>query len=214
MECQCAGQTASGVHGVRLMLYGVARAGLPGRWPTGYRPDPAEHPGLAESITGVPAAQAIRFAKGFARNATESGGRSMIIMGGGICHWFTAMSSPLGVGAAHVDRIDGRNGGGWAHYVGQERCVVDRVADDGVAWSRPPRQAQRVVLSMRTPTNRRYDGYGADKRQPGKVAAGFIASTMDLLTSVRQWGWSPFYPGPDRSVSISPTRLAPRAATW
>ena len=36
----------------------------------------------------MPAEQCIRIAREFARNAEESGGRSMIIMGAGICQWF------------------------------------------------------------------------------------------------------------------------------
>jgi nitrate reductase alpha subunit len=77
-----------------LAHYAVQREGLPGEWPTGYD-DPSQQntPAWQESITGVPAAQAIRVAKEFARNAEESGGRSMVIMGGGICHCSTAMSS-------------------------------------------------------------------------------------------------------------------------
>src|SRR4029453_1263130 len=73
------------VFDLMLAQYGVARPGLPGDWPTGY--DDASQlytPAWQEPITGVSAAQSIRIAKEFARNAEESGGRSMIIMGAGI----------------------------------------------------------------------------------------------------------------------------------
>ena len=79
-------------------------------------------PAWQEAITSVPAAAAARVAREFARNAELSRGRSMIAMGAGTNHWF------------HSDQIyrtfftltmlcgcQGVNGGGWAHYVGQEK---------------------------------------------------------------------------------------------
>ncbi|MGV7557887.1 molybdopterin-dependent oxidoreductase, partial [Mycobacterium kansasii] len=79
-------------------------------------------PAWQEPITGVPAAQAIRVAREFARNAEESGGRSMVIMGGGICHWFHSDVMYRAVLAMlMLTGSMGRNGGGWAHYVGQEK---------------------------------------------------------------------------------------------
>src|SRR5690606_40844587 len=71
-----------------LAQYGVRGEGLPGRWPRGY--DDADEPytpAWQESITSVPAAKAARIAREFARNAVDSGGRSMIIMGAGADHW-------------------------------------------------------------------------------------------------------------------------------
>ena len=109
------------VFDLMLAQYGVQRAelNLPGQWPTGYDdPSTPYTPAWQESITGVSAAQAIRVARELARNSEESGGRSMIIMGAGICQWFhgdatyrAVLSLLLLTGAM------GRNGGGWAHYV-------------------------------------------------------------------------------------------------
>jgi nitrate reductase alpha subunit len=77
------------VFDLMLAQYGVARPGLPGDWPTEYTDASQPYtPAWQEPITGVSAAQAIRVAKEFARNAEEAGGRSMIIMGAGICQWF------------------------------------------------------------------------------------------------------------------------------
>src|SRR5690606_984896 len=112
------------VFDLMLAQYGVARPGLPGDWPTGY--DDATRPytpAWQEQITGVSAAQAIRIATEFARNAEESGGRSMIIMGAGICQWFHGDATYRAVLALLLlTGSMGRNGGGWAHYVGQEKC--------------------------------------------------------------------------------------------
>ena len=62
-------------------------------------------------------------AKEFAQNAIDTGGRSMIIMGAGINHWFnsdTIYRSILNL--VLLCGCQGVNGGGWAHYVGQEKC--------------------------------------------------------------------------------------------
>jgi len=190
-----------------LMLahYGVARPGLPGEWPTGY--DDASHPNTPawqEPITGVSAAQAIRVAREFARSAEESGGRSMIIMGGGICHWFHGDAIYRSVLALlMLTGSMGRNGGGWAHYVGQEKVrpltgwQTMAMATD---WSRPPRQVPGASYWYAHTDQWRYDAYGADKLT-SPVGRGRFAGkhTMDLLASATAMGWSPFYPQFDRS---------------
>ena len=67
----------------------------------------------------------------------------MIIMGGGICHWFHGDAIYRAVLALlMLTGSMGRNGGGWAHYVGQEKVrpltgfQTMAMATD---WSRPPR---------------------------------------------------------------------------
>ena len=117
-------QLVTTVFDLMLAQYGVHRPGCPATWPTGYD-DAAEPytPAWQEPITGVSAAQAIRVAREFARNAEESGGRSMIIMGAGICQWFHGDATYRAVLALLLlTGSMGRNGGGWAHYVGQEKC--------------------------------------------------------------------------------------------
>ena len=69
------------------------------------------------------ASQVVRVAQEFAHNAEESGGRSMIIMGAGICQWFHGDATYRAILAMLIlTGSMGRNGGGWAHYVGQEKC--------------------------------------------------------------------------------------------
>lgn len=111
-----------------LAQYGVNRPvlNLPGQWPTGYDDANSPYtPAWQESITGVSAGQAIRIAKEFARNAEESGGRSMIIMGAGICQWFHGDATYRAVLALLLlTGSMGRNGGGWAHYVVRRSAVL------------------------------------------------------------------------------------------
>src|SRR6185437_5357736 len=117
------GRLVTTVFDLLMAQYAVLREGLPGEWPAGY--DDASTPGTPawqEPITSVPAAAAARVAREFARNAELSEGRSMIAMGPGTNHWFPSdeiyrrfLTLFLLCGCQGV------NGGGWAHYVGQEK---------------------------------------------------------------------------------------------
>ncbi|GAB4700237.1 hypothetical protein MOKP118_37040 [Mycobacterium avium subsp. hominissuis] len=97
----------------------------------------------------------------------------------------------------------GRNGGGWAHYVGQEKVrpltgfQTMAMATD---WVRPPRQVPGASYWYAHTDQWRYDGYGADKLA-SPVGRGRFAGrhTMDLLASAVAMGWSPYYPQFDRS---------------
>ncbi len=193
------------VFDLMLAQYGVERPGLPGQWPTGYDDATQQNtPAWQEAITGVSAAQAIRVAREFARSAEESGGRSMIIMGGGICHWFHSDAIYRAVLALlMLTGSMGRNGGGWAHYVGQEKVrpltgfQTMAMATD---WVRPPRQVPGASYWYAHTDQWRYDGCGADKLA-SPVGRGRFAGrhTMDLLASAVAMGWSPYYPQFDRS---------------
>ncbi|MBF6323293.1 nitrate reductase subunit alpha [Nocardia cyriacigeorgica] len=193
------------VFDLMLAQYGVSRPGLPGQWPSGYD-DPSQPytPGWQEPITGVSAGQAIRIAKEFAANAEESGGRSMIIMGAGICQWFHGDATYRAVLALLIlTGSMGRNGGGWAHYVGQEKCrpVTGWAAMAmGTDWSRPPRQMAGTSYWYVHTNQWRYDGYRADALASPLGRGRFRDKhTMDVLASAVAMGWTPFYPQFGRS---------------
>ena len=82
-------------------------------------------PTWQEKITGVKADIAIATAREFADNAEKTKGRSMIIMGGGINHWYHAdIIYRTILNLIMFCGTEGVNGGGWAHYVGQENFVL------------------------------------------------------------------------------------------
>ncbi|WP_280480247.1 nitrate reductase subunit alpha [Nocardia cyriacigeorgica] len=193
------------VFDLMLAQYGVSRPGLPGQWPSGYD-DPSQPytPAWQEPITGVATGQAIRIAKEFAANAEESGGRSMIIMGAGICQWFHGDATYRAILALLIlTGSMGRNGGGWAHYVGQEKCrpVTGWAAMAmGTDWSRPPRQMAGTSYWYVHTDQWRYDGYRADALASPLGRGRFRDKhTMDVLASAVAMGWTPFYPQFDRS---------------
>jgi nitrate reductase alpha subunit len=101
---------------------------------TGYDDVKAYTPAWAEQITGVPRAQITRIAREFAENADKTHGRSMIIVGAGLNHWYHLDMNYRGlINMLIFCGCVGQSGGGWAHYVGQEKAAsADRLAAAGV----------------------------------------------------------------------------------
>jgi nitrate reductase alpha subunit len=199
------GRLVTTVFDLMLAQYGVARPGLPGEWPTGYD-DPSQPytPAWQESQTSVPATAAIRVAREMARSAEQSHGRTMIVMGAGVCHWFHADATYRAImSLLMLTGSMGRNGGGWAHYVGQEKCrpltgwSTLAMATD---WQRPPRQMIGTAYWYTHSDQWRYDGYRADALA-SPLARGGLAGlhTADTLALSARLGWMPSYPQFDRS---------------
>ncbi|MGJ7440366.1 nitrate reductase subunit alpha [Aquipuribacter sp. MA13-6] len=199
------GHLVTTVYDLLLAQYGVSRAGLPGVWPTGY--DDASQPctpAWQETITGVPAAKAERIGREFAANAEESKGRSMILMGAGTNHWFhsdTIYRAFLTL--TTLTGCQGVNGGGWAHYVGQEkvRPVTGHAQlANALDWSRPPRTMIQTAYWYLHSDQFRYDPFGADTLASA-TAGGQLAgkSTADVIAQSARMGWMPSYPTFDRN---------------
>jgi nitrate reductase / nitrite oxidoreductase, alpha subunit len=200
-----AGKVVTTVFDLMLAQYGVARPGLPGTWPTGY--DDAEvpyTPAWQEPITGVPGAAVARIAREFADNADRSGGRSMILMGAGTNHWFhsdTTYRAMLTL--TTLTGCQGVNGGGWAHYVGQEKCRPvtgwSHLAF-GLDWVRPPRQMIGTAFWYLHTDQWRYDQYNADALASPLAKGEFTGKhTADLLAKSARLGWMPSMPTFDRN---------------
>ncbi|WP_229679784.1 nitrate reductase subunit alpha [Saccharopolyspora thermophila] len=188
-----------------LAQYGVQRPTLPGDWPTGYADASQPYtPAWQEPITGVPAAAAARVGREFAANAEETRGRSMIIMGAGTNHWFhsdTIYRTFLAL--TTLTGSQGVNGGGWAHYVGQEKCrPLTGWAHLAFAldWQRPPRHMVQTAYWYLHTDQFRYDPIGAEAlsaARPGGRFAGM--TTADVIAQSARLGWMPSYPTFDRN---------------
>lgn len=197
-----------------MAQYAVPRDGLPGQWPTGYD-DAAQPytPAWQEAITSVPAAAAARVGREFARSAEHSRGRGMIAMGAGTNHWF------------HSDQIyrtfftltmlcgcQGVNGGGWAHYVGQEKVRpltgFQQVAF-GLDWQRPTRHMTGTSFFYLHTDQWRYEHFGADELASPLGRGIFAGRAMaDAIAQSARLGWAPSHPIFDRN----PLDLADAAA--
>lgn len=199
------GQLATTVFDLMLAQYGVGRDGLPGDWAAGYDDAATPYtPAWQEEITSVPAQACIRVAREFARNAEQSKGRSMIIMGAGICQWFHGDTTYRAILAlVMLTGCMGRNGGGWAHYVGQEktRPVTGWVSlANALDWSRPPRTMIGTGYWYMHTDQWRQDGYSADAlKSPLSTGALDGLHTADAIAQSARLGWMPFYPQFDRN---------------
>ena len=188
-----------------MAQYAVPREGLPGEWPSGY--DDATQPytpAWQQTITSVPAAAAARVAREFARNAELSRGRSMIAMGAGTNHWYhsdqiyrTFLSLVMLCGCQGV------NGGGWAHYVGQEKVrplTGFQQLAFGLDWQRPTRHMTGTSFFYLHTDQWRYEHFRADEMSspagPGLFAGRSFA---DCLAQASRLGWQPSHPTFDRN---------------
>ncbi|QKW33399.1 nitrate reductase subunit alpha [Actinomadura sp. NAK00032] len=208
------GRLVTTVFDLLMAQYAVPRDGLPGEWPDGY--GDAAHPytpAWQEEVTSVPAAAAVRVAREFARNAELSRGRSMICMGGGTNHWY------------HSDQIyrafftltmlcgcQGVNGGGWAHYVGQEKVrplTGWQQAAFALDWQRPTRHMTGTSFFYLHTDQWRYETFGPGEMS-GPLSRGLFRGRTfaDCVAQASRLGWTPSHPGFDRN----PLDLADEAA--
>jgi len=208
------GRLVTTVFDLMLAQYGVGRDGLGGDYATSYDDASAPYtPAWQEAITNVPAAAAARIAREFAQNAEDSQGRSMILMGAGTNHWFHSDTIYRGfLGLTTLTGCQGVNGGGWAHYVGQEKCrPVTGWAQlaFGLDWVRPPRQMIHTAYWYLHTDQFRYDTFGADTVS-AKTGRGLLdgMSTADVIAKSARMGWMPSYP----TFNRNPLEVADEAA--
>ncbi|MGH9305051.1 MAG: molybdopterin-dependent oxidoreductase, partial [Acidimicrobiales bacterium] len=207
------GRLVTTVFDIVMAHYGVSRPGLPGGWPQGYADASAPYtPAWQETVTSVPAVACTRVAREFARNAEVSGGRSMIAMGAGTNHWYHSdqiyrtFLSLLMLGGC-----EGVNGGGWAHYVGQEKVrpltgwFTLAFAYD---WARSARHMPGTPYWYLVSDQWRYEATRADVLS-SPLGGGHFAgkSVADLNVLASRLGWIASHPAFD----TNPLELADRA---
>ncbi|HET7421668.1 MAG TPA: nitrate reductase subunit alpha [Candidatus Dormibacteraeota bacterium] len=204
-------QVVTTVFDLVLAQYGVARAGLPGEWPKGYDDPQPYTPSWQEAITSVDAQLAARIAREFARNAELTRGRSMICMGAGTNHWFhsdqiyrTFLSMLILCGC------EGVNGGGWAHYVGQEKVrplTGWQTLAFALDWTRPPRQQAGTPYWYLATDQWRYDAFTAEEFAT-PLGRGLLRGRhmADCNALAARLGWMPSFP----SFNANPLDLGER----
>jgi nitrate reductase alpha subunit len=110
------------VYDLFLANYGVDRGFGGANVATSYDENEPYTPAWAEKITGVPRDQIITVAREFALNAEKTHGRSMVIIGAAMNHWYHMDMNYRGViNMLVMCGCVGQSGGGWSHYVGQEK---------------------------------------------------------------------------------------------
>lgn len=184
------------VYDLVLANYGIDR-GLGGEVSDSYDVDAPYTPKWQEKYTGVKAEIVIRTAREFADNALKTKGRSMIIMGGGINHWFHADTIYRAIlNLVIFTGCEGVNGGGWAHYVGQEKLrPVEgwRVIMSGGDWQKAPRLQNATSFFYFATNQWRSDGVdNQDLVAAHKKARYRHAGDYNVMAA--RLGWLPSYP--------------------
>jgi nitrate reductase alpha subunit len=188
------------VYDLILAQYGVKRVGMPGTWPSNYQDASTPNtPAWQEEITSVSSDSVIRIAREFAQNAKDSGGRSMITLGAGTNHWYHSDTIYRAIiSLVLLTGCQGKNGGGWAHYVGQEKArpfTGWAQLAFGADWARPPRQMAGTSFWYLATDQWRYDSWGADELTTPLTSGAFKDTAMaDTLVKAVRMGWTPSFP--------------------
>jgi nitrate reductase alpha subunit len=179
--------------------YGVDRGFGGENVASDYSEDIPYTPAWQEKITGVPFEQIIRVARAFASNASKTKGKSMVIMGAGINHWYHMdMTYRAIINMLILCGCVGKSGGGWAHYVGQEKLRPQTgwlPLAFGLDWYRPPRQMNSTSFFYAHSDQWRYEQLKmSDILSPLADPSKWQGSLIDYNIRAERMGWLPSAP--------------------
>jgi nitrate reductase alpha subunit len=179
--------------------YGVAR-GLAGENAAlSYDDDTPYTPAWQEKITGVKRDQVIAVARQFADNADKTKGKSMVIIGAAMNHWYHSDMNYRGIiNMLMMCGCIGQSGGGWAHYVGQEKLRPQTgwtALAFALDWVRPPRQMNSTSFFYAHTDQWRYEKLGVEEiLSPLADKSKFGGSLIDYNVRAERMGWLPSAP--------------------
>jgi len=185
------------VFDLQVAQYGIDR-GL-GSGAADYDDNAPYTPAWQEQITGVPRDQVITVARQFADNADKTHGKSMIIIGAAMNHWYHADMNYRGViNLLMMCGCIGQSGGGWAHYVGQEKLRPQTgwtALAFALDWIRPPRQQNSTSFFYAHTDQWRYEKLGVEEvLSPLADPKAFGGSLIDYNVRAERMGWLPSAP--------------------
>jgi nitrate reductase alpha subunit len=192
--------TVTTVYDLLMAQYGVSR-GLEGEYPAGYDDENRAYtPAWSEKYTGIGRDVLIRFAREWGHTAELTGGKCLIIIGAGVNHWYhNNLMYRAGIHALMFCGCVGVNGGGLAHYVGQEK-LAPMESWSAIAFARDWMPAVRLqnapswhyVHSDQWRYEKDFTDYHTvPAGRHGSMAHGH---TIDLQVRAVHRGWLPFYP--------------------
>ncbi|MGC9368896.1 MAG: nitrate reductase subunit alpha [Paracoccaceae bacterium] len=179
--------------------YGLDR-GLGGKWVTrSFDEDMPYTPKWAEKITGVSAEKIITVAREFALNAEKTHGKSMVILGAGLNHWYHMDMNYRGIiNMLVMCGCVGQSGGGWSHYVGQEKLRPQTgwlPLTFALDWGRPPRQMNGTSAFYAHTDQWRYETLGVGEiLSPTAPDGDWDAALIDYNIRAERMGWLPSAP--------------------
>ncbi|MGF7166038.1 nitrate reductase alpha subunit [Pantoea sp. AN62] len=200
------------VYDLTLANYGLERGLGDANCAQNYDEVKAYSPAWAEQITGVSRQNIIRIAREFADNAEKTRGRSMIIVGAGMNHWYHMDMNYRGLMNMLIFcGCVGQSGGGWAHYVGQEKLRPQTgwaPLAFGLDWQRPPRQMNSTSFFYNHSSQWRYETLATSELlSPLADKSRYSGSLIDLNVRSERMGWLPSAP----QLNVNPLRIAAQA---
>lgn len=156
-------------------------------------------PAWQEKITGVSRERVIQVAREFAENAHKTHGRSMIIIGAGMNHWYHLDMNYRGViNMLMLCGCIGKSGGGWAHYVGQEKLRPQTgwlPLAFALDWQRPPRHMNGTSFFYNHSSQWRHESVSAHEiLSPLADKSKFPEHMLDYNIKAERAGWLPSAP--------------------
>ncbi|WP_043766085.1 nitrate reductase subunit alpha [Algiphilus aromaticivorans] len=179
--------------------YGIDR-GLGGdNVAASYDDDVPYTPAWQERITGVPREKVIAVARQFADNAHKTHGKSMIVIGAGMNHWYHMdMGYRAIIKMLMMCGCIGVSGGGWAHYVGQEKLRPQTGWTPlafALDWHRPPRHMNSTSAFYLHTSQWRHEKLGMrEVLSPLANAEDWPESMVDYNVRAERMGWLPSAP--------------------
>ncbi len=180
--------------------YGLDRGLGGGHVAKDYDADSPFTPAWAEKITGVKRDRIAQVAREFAANAEKTGGKSMIIIGAAMNHWFHMdMNYRSVINMLVFCGCVGQSGGGWAHYVGQEKLRPQTgwlPLAFALDWARPPRQMNSTSMWYAHTDQWRYETVTAKEILSPTAPKGAYdqLSLIDYNIRAERMGWLPSAP--------------------
>jgi nitrate reductase alpha subunit len=200
------------VYDLTLANYGVERGLSDPSCAAEYSELKAYSPVWAEKITGVSAEEIIRIATEFADNAEKTRGRSMIIVGAGLNHWYHMDMNYRGlINMLIFCGCVGQSGGGWAHYVGQEKLRPQtgwQPLAFGLDWQKPPRHMNGTSFFYNHSSQWRYEKLKVDELlSPVADKTRYSEHLIDMNVKAERMGWLPSSP----QLNVNPLNIAKEA---
>ncbi|MCG8671056.1 MAG: nitrate reductase subunit alpha, partial [Pseudomonadales bacterium] len=156
-------------------------------------------PAWQEQITGVSREKVIQVAREFADNADKTHGKSMVIVGAAMNHWYHMDMNYRGlIHMLMMCGCVGQSGGGWAHYVGQEKLRPQTgwlPLAFGLDWSRPPRQMNSTSFFYNHSSQWRHEKMSIHEvLSPMADKSDMPEAMIDYNVRAERMGWLPSAP--------------------
>jgi nitrate reductase alpha subunit len=156
-------------------------------------------PAWAERITGVPAERIVTVAREFALNAEKTKGKSMVILGAGLNHWYHMDMNYRGIiNLLVMCGCVGQSGGGWSHYVGQEKLRPQTgwlPLAFALDWNRPPRHMNSTSFFYAHTDQWRYETLEVSEiLSPTAPEGPWDGTLIDYNIRAERMGWLPSAP--------------------